>query len=331
MDIRLLDAQTLEVAGSRYRCAIGKNGLIDAQNKCEGDGHTPRGIYPLRACYYRPDKWPAPPQTGLPLVEIRPDMGWCDDPAHPRYNQLVRVPPPLLTSTHKWSEERTDIPSPVHGGGLGRGRYTSRNRKTQKNAKELRYNQTDVEKKLWSKLRAKRLDGHRFRRQYPVGHYIVDFACIERQLIVELDGGQHAEQIAYDQGREGFLHDVGFRVLRFWNNEVLENMEGVLESIMTALQAPLPSSPRKRGEGLAKMGFSYENLWRTEDDCYDIVIPLGYNDDPIMAGRGSAIFLHIARPDYSGTEGCVAVSREDMPALLKQLCMGDTITIVSAA
>lgn len=158
MDIELLDEHRLRFGETVYRCAIGKNGLVNADEKREGDHQTPRGSYSLRACYYRADRLAEPPKTALPLVEIRETMGWCDDPAHPRYNQLVRLP--------------------------------------------------------------------------------------------------------FDA--------------------------------------------------------SHENLWR-EDDCYDLIVPIGYNDEPIVAGRGSAIFMHIAKPDYSGTEGCVALSKADLLEVLSKI------------
>jgi very-short-patch-repair endonuclease len=90
---------------------------------------------------------------------------------------------------------------------------------------------TDVERLLWQALRGKQLNGHRFRRQHPIGCYIADFACIEQQLVIELDGGQHQEQIAYDERRTASLLAKAWRVLRFWNNDVVDNMEGVLSMI----------------------------------------------------------------------------------------------------
>ncbi|HMM55474.1 MAG TPA: endonuclease domain-containing protein [Candidatus Desulfobacillus sp.] len=119
------------------------------------------------------------------------------------------------------------------------------------NAKQLRSNQTDAEQKLWYHLRAHRFMDLKFKRQKPLGRYIVDFVCVERKLIIELDGGQHAEQAAYDTERDDWLRSEGYAVLRFWNNEVMLEMEGVLERIRLALES-LPSpqpSPRKRGEG----------------------------------------------------------------------------------
>ncbi len=98
-------------------------------------------------------------------------------------------------------------------------------------AKLLRKNQTDVEQLLWRQLRNRQVCQQKFRRQFPVDPYIVDFVCLELKLIIELDGGQHADQIEYDDKRSLFLGQRGFKVLRFWNNEVIENMEGVLEVI----------------------------------------------------------------------------------------------------
>lgn len=82
-------------------------------------------------------------------------------------------------------------------------------------AKQLRIHQTDAEKLLWSKLRSRQLSGVKFRRRHVIGAYIVDFVCIEKQLVIELDGGQHAEQVSHDQQRTAFLAEQGFRVLRF--------------------------------------------------------------------------------------------------------------------
>jgi very-short-patch-repair endonuclease len=115
------------------------------------------------------------------------------------------------------------------------------------NAKQLRSNQTDAEQKLWYHLRAHRFIGLKFKRQNPVGRYIADFVCIEQRLIIELDGGQHAEQHEYDTTRDAWLRSEGFTVLRFWNNEVMQEMEAVLEKIRLTL-SPDPSPASGRGE-----------------------------------------------------------------------------------
>jgi very-short-patch-repair endonuclease len=107
---------------------------------------------------------------------------------------------------------------------------------------------TEAEKRIWSRLRAHRLHGASFRRQIPIGRYIVDFICLEARLIVEVDGGQHAEN-ARDKVREAWLRSQDFVVLRFWNNEVLSNIEGVMEKIAETLPAspPTQTHPRKGG------------------------------------------------------------------------------------
>ena len=106
-----------------------------------------------------------------------------------------------------------------------------------KRARRLRRAGTDAEKLLWQKLRSRRLGGAKFRRQAPIGPYIVDFVSFEHKLVVELDGGQHnaPEGRQHDLKRTAWLEDEGFRVLRFWNNQVLANLEGVLESIIKGL------------------------------------------------------------------------------------------------
>ena len=94
---------------------------------------------------------------------------------------------------------------------------------------------TDAEQRLWFFLRKRCLSGWRFRRQVPIGPYIVDFACFERRVIIEIDGSQHASAHTYDSRRDRYLSARGFRVLRFWNNEVLENPDGVAQIIRAAL------------------------------------------------------------------------------------------------
>lgn len=114
-------------------------------------------------------------------------------------------------------------------------------------AKNLRSNQTDAEQRLWYYLRAHRFMGLKFKRQKPLGRYIVDFVCLEHRLIIELDGGQHTEQMAYDQHRDAWLRSQGYMVLRFWNNDVMQQLDVVLEQIRIAL-SPGPSPTSGRGE-----------------------------------------------------------------------------------
>jgi len=116
-------------------------------------------------------------------------------------------------------------------------------------ARELRAGMTDAEQKLWRYLRNRQLHEFKFRRQHEIGCYIVDFACVDSKLIVELDGGQHLEQMAYDAHRTRQLKIMGYNLLRFWNNDVLTNTESVLEVILNTLASPAPHpSPLPDGE-----------------------------------------------------------------------------------
>jgi adenine-specific DNA-methyltransferase len=107
-------------------------------------------------------------------------------------------------------------------------------------ARKLRKSSTDAELRLWLQLKNRNLGGCKFRRQHPIPPYIVDFACIDQNLIVELDGGQHVEQIALDASRTAFLESKGFRVIRFWNHDVLKQTDAVLQEILRQLIAPHP-------------------------------------------------------------------------------------------
>jgi len=117
-------------------------------------------------------------------------------------------------------------------------------------AKNLRTNSTDTERHLWRHLRAKRFEGLKFRRQAPIGPYIVDFVCYEKKLVIECDGGQHASQVDQDQKRDQWLKTQGFTVLRFWDHDVLQNTEVVLETIWSACHRdhpPLNPLPSREG------------------------------------------------------------------------------------
>ena len=102
---------------------------------------------------------------------------------------------------------------------------------------------TDAERVLWRHLRNRELGGWKFRRQYPVGPFIVDFICIEKNVVIEVDGGQHAENEALDLQRSAYLNKMGYRVFRFWNNEVLQETEAVLEAIFAILANDKQNSP----------------------------------------------------------------------------------------
>jgi very-short-patch-repair endonuclease len=119
-------------------------------------------------------------------------------------------------------------------------------------ARKLRHNQTDAERALWFRLRDRRLRGQKFRRQMPIDRYVVDFCCEAAHLIIELDGGQHVERSNQDAERTAALEARGYLVLRFWNNDVLQNIDGVVESIVGTLNPspphpnPLPNGEREQ-------------------------------------------------------------------------------------
>ena len=152
-------------------------------------------------------------------------------------------------------------PSPLAGEGGARsakpsGRVREQHRLLQQRAREMRRSPTDAERRLWSMLRDRRMPAFKFKRQFVIDPYIVDFVCFERRLIVEADGSQHAES-EYDQRRDRFLRSEGFSVLRFWNNDVLQNSASVFDAIFVALTTPHPPKPSAwappspaRGEGL---------------------------------------------------------------------------------
>ena len=123
-------------------------------------------------------------------------------------------------------------------------------------AKDLRAHSTEAERLLWKHLRSKQLKDTKFRRQQPIGKFIVDFVSLDKKLIVELDGSQHIERQENDERRDQWLKSQGFKVLRFWNSEVFGNIEGVLESIMEELSpSPNPSPP---GRGVAARMIAWE-------------------------------------------------------------------------
>ena len=120
------------------------------------------------------------------------------------------------------------------------------------NARRLRREGTDTERRLWSRLRNRQLGGFKFRQQETVGRCVADFACVECRLIIEADGGQHREEVDCD--RTAYLNSLGWKVLRFWNNDILQNTEGVLEIILRACEErrkgkPSPCPLPHAGEG----------------------------------------------------------------------------------
>ena len=151
-------------------------------------------------------------------------------------------------------------PSPLEGEGGAHsaqpsGRVRGYARQTLCRAKNLRGGLTPAERKLWCILRNRQLEGAKFRRQQPIGPFIADFVCQDRRLIIEADGAQHADNCA-DERRTSFLESKGYRILRFWNNDILNNLDGVAQVIADALstphppQAPPESPSPSRGEGI---------------------------------------------------------------------------------
>ena len=153
-----------------------------------------------------------------------------------------------FTTIFPRAERVLDTLSPIGGEGRVRGQVCER---PSHYARRLRRSQTDAERKLWSRLRERRLCGTRFRRQHPIGPFIADFCCTEAKLVIELDGGQHALITRSDSERTAFLARQGYRVIRFWDSEPLSNTEGVLLRISEALgvEGPSPSPcPLPEGE-----------------------------------------------------------------------------------
>ena len=175
-----------------------------------------------------------------------------------------------MTSTRR---SKSPHPDPLPGGeregpgeereGPAAKRWEGEGRQSVARARGLRRRMTDAERLLWRALRNRALAGHKFRRQHPIGQFIADFACPIRRLVIELDGGQHADRREQDDARTRILARQGYRVLRFWNNEVLNNLAGVLETIGAELArtphpGPLPVGEREapaakrwEGEGLS--------------------------------------------------------------------------------
>ena len=119
-----------------------------------------------------------------------------------------------------------------------------------KRARQLRRSQTVAESRLWYRIKNRQIGGYKLVRQEPIGPYIADFVCRERKLVIELDGSQHIDN-ARDQVRDAFLRSMGYKVLRFWNAEVFDNMDGVLDTILASLEAapPPPTLSPQAGRG----------------------------------------------------------------------------------
>jgi very-short-patch-repair endonuclease len=145
-------------------------------------------------------------------------------------------------------------------------------------ARELRRDQTEAESLLWRAIRGEQLGGHKFRRQQTIGAYIVDFVSLDAKLVLELDGGQHADAVDYDAKRDAWLTSEGFHVLRFWNNDVMENLEGVLMNIADGAVTPTPTLPPRGGgrkadhhqQGGGSTTMTYKDLLTILLDCQDL-------------------------------------------------------------
>lgn len=146
--------------------------------------------------------------------------------------------------TRMMKKHDASSPRPLAGEGQGEGGWKSKRHALSSKAKALRQNQTEAEKIIWHALKAGRFEGLKFRRQFSVGSYIADFACPAARLIIEIDGGQHCEN-ADDEMRTAFLQREGFEVIRFWNNDVMDNLDGLLTTLSLALS-------RQRERGLLK-------------------------------------------------------------------------------
>ena len=172
------------------------------------------------------------------------------DPVHAKAtlkrHAAAQITPPLRRSR----QAKGDSPQARRWGEIKR-LYSPQ---TLQKAQALRQNQTNAEGLLWHYLRNKQLGGYKFRRQQPIGPYIADFACPSEKLLIELDGGQHAEQTASDARRDKFLQEKGYRVLRFWNHEVFENCFGVLERIYAALPHHPPLEGGSKDASLSGRG-----------------------------------------------------------------------------
>src|SRR5207245_1912725 len=151
------------------------------------------------------------------------------------------------------SAVRRDLPPPCGEGGevvsLQLPQRHSASDRVIRRDRRLRTEMTDAELRLWMRLRCQQIDGYRFRRQVPMGPYIVDLVCLGARLVIEIDGGQHAQVVERDNRRTAWLASRGFKVLRFWNNDVLLQTDSVLESIRAALvETPSLSLPARGRE-----------------------------------------------------------------------------------
>ena len=173
-------------------------------------------------------------------------------------------------------------------------------------ARHLRRRQTDAERRLWHRLRTRRLGGHKFRRQHSIGKYIVDFYCEDARLVIELDGGGHNEpqQKAYDKRRTSTLEQLGLTVLRFWNHELLLNTEQVLEVILEALENVPSPCPSPRGERGLLRGASALTISPTNDTELLIIAEVGLKILPM-----SGVYPRFGEVDATGVRRSFSAMR----------------------
>ena len=189
---------------------------------------------------------------------------------------------------------------------------------TNERARWLRKERTAAERRLWWKLRELKQAGFKFRQQVPIDHFIVDFACLSERLIIEVDGGTHStdKELARDATRERYLRDEGFRILRFWNADVMQNLEGVMDMIVGALGPPPPTPPRK-GEGspsrLPKVPHDDPDLNRARTIAAAVLDPeipvLTLEDLGVLRGverRDGRIVVKLT-PTYTGCPATLAI------------------------
>ena len=203
--------------------------------------------------------------------------------------------------------------SPISGWGQTEN-YTE---KAQLYAKELRNNATEQERKLWQYLRKSQL-GYKFRRQQPIGDYIADFFCPELGLIIELDGGQHNEQakIDYDKQRDAFLQKCGYRVVRFWNNDIDKNIEGVIEYLKNYIKNIITPPPTPLPQGAGVNALSQSDDTTTQSNVRAGVNVLSQSDDTTIQSNVRAGVNALSQSDDTTTQsnvraGVNALSQSD--------------------
>ncbi|NBX03621.1 MAG: DNA repair protein RecO [Alphaproteobacteria bacterium] len=178
------------------------------------------------------------------LIYVSPKSGRavCREAGEPYKDRLLELPQFLLSRSPLGGEQASA--SAQHEARAVRGSEPEWSNIFFERARTMRKEATPAEQKLWPHLSNRNLSGYKFRRQHPIGHkYIADFVCLERRVIIELDGEQHAHQQDYDDIRTVFLENEGYQVLRFWNPEVMNNINNVLETILHTLQKPLTLRP----------------------------------------------------------------------------------------